>query len=262
MRLSCFFLFFLFFLPTICSGKEWVDPATGLVFVAIQGGCFEMGDESEKPIHEVCVDGFWLSKYEVSNKEWRYYMPNHNSGQYKGHALNGDAQPVVMVSWDDAKAYAKWLSQKSKAGFRLPTEAEWEFAARAGSQLVHYWKEKNDSICASENVSDKSAKSYHMKSFNCDDGHAATSPVGSFSANSWGIYDMLGNVREWCEDGHEYSHKAYANHSRNNPVIKEGEYKVIRGGSYQDTGAIRATCRDGYHRDLKQNAVGFRLVAY
>ncbi len=117
--------------PQTARGKTWTDPTTGMEFVWVPGGCYQMGqtgDEKrwlikkigketyekfftdESPRHEVCVDGFWLGKYEVTNAQYRRFQSGHNSKAYGGHSLNGDNQPAVHVSWEEAKAYADWLS--------------------------------------------------------------------------------------------------------------------------------------------------------
>ena len=120
-------------------------------------GCYTMGspaneirrDDDEHP-HEVCVGAFWLSRYEVTNAQYRRFLPSHTSGQYEDHGLDDDAQPVVDVSWEKA-TYAEWLAQKTGMAFRLPTEAEWEYAARRYPDL-HYWGEEMDQACRYANV--------------------------------------------------------------------------------------------------------------
>ncbi len=106
-----------------------VDSVTGMEFVFIKGGCYEMGDpasdSNDRPPHEVCVSDFYMSKYDVTNQQFRKFRPEHSSGNFEGLSENGDEQPVVNVTWEDAVAFAGWLSQKSGRTYRLPTEAEW-----------------------------------------------------------------------------------------------------------------------------------------
>ncbi|MGM0653785.1 MAG: formylglycine-generating enzyme family protein [Thermodesulfobacteriota bacterium] len=122
--------------------------------------------------------------------------------------------------WNDAKAFISWLNGKTGKRFSLPTEAQWEYACRAGTGTFRYWGDGEGTACPYANVNDLTSKrinKFSWENFNCEDGYAGTSSVGRFKPNNFGLYDMLGNVWEWCEDG--YDSKAYAKHGRNNPVI-------------------------------------------
>ena len=255
------------------QGKVWRDPVTGMEFVRVPGGCFEMGSPSgeegrhsnEGPVHEVCVDEFWMGKFEVTNAQYRQFRSVHNSKDYKGNSLNGDNQPAVYVSWEDAKAFAKWLSEKSggRYQFRLPTEAEWEYACRAGTSTARYWGDDPDDACGYANVHDQTSKrvnKFDWSHHECDDGYAVTAPVGSFKPNAFGLYDMLGNIWEWCED--IYSGDAYSKHQRNNPIyVDGGSYRVIRGGSWSDgPGYVRSANRGGNSPGGRHDDLGFRLL--
>lgn len=254
-------------------GGIWRDPVTGMEFVWVPQGCFEMGSPSgeqgrysdEGPVHEVCVDGFWMGKYEVTNKEYRNFKSSHNSKEYEGKSLNAHNQPVVYVSWDDAKAFAKWLTRQNngKYKFRLPTEAEWEYAARAGTQTARFWGDDPDDACRYANVHDLTSKrinKFNWKNHNCDDGYTVTAPVGSFQLNGFGLYDMIGNVWEWCED--IYSKNAYSNHSRNNPKnTRGGSLRVLRGGSwFISAGYCRSANRRYFAPGYRYGYLGFRLL--
>ena len=109
----------------------YTEPSTGIEFVSIKGGCYEMGDSvgdgdtNERPVHEVCVSDFSIGKFEVTNAQFKKFRPQHNSGMSEGSNLDEDKQPVVNVSWEDVVAFAKWLSTKTGQTYRLPTEAEW-----------------------------------------------------------------------------------------------------------------------------------------
>ncbi|MDT8424017.1 MAG: formylglycine-generating enzyme family protein, partial [Desulfuromonadales bacterium] len=146
----------------VTGGKSFTDPTTGMAFVLVKGGCFQMGsnagDSDEKPVHEVCVDDFYMGKYEVTNGQYRRYKGGHNSKTYNGNSLNGDKQPAVNVSWDDAVSYAQWLAGKSGKSVRLPTEAEWEYAARGGTTTVRWWGDSADQACRNANVHDRTSK--------------------------------------------------------------------------------------------------------
>jgi len=261
------------FVPKPTSNKQgdiFTEPTTGMKFVWVPGGCFQMGDHSGKYakrlVHEVCLDGFWMGKCEVTNAQYRKFKPGHDSnrGNDENITLNGESQPVVAVTWKDIKAYTDWLSSKGNGIYRLPTEAEWEYSARAGSDSYYYWGNDTDEACKYENVYDKSLAQVRDSgpTFNCNDGYAATAPVGSFSPNAFGLHDMLGNVMEWCQDW--FSREAYSSHSRNNPqYMGKSEDYVIRGGAWNflSAGAVRSAHRwsgnPGMIMILNQ---GFRLV--
>jgi formylglycine-generating enzyme required for sulfatase activity len=255
-------------------GEIWHEPVTGMTFVWVPGGCFEMGsptveagrDPDESPVHKVCLDGFWMGKTEVTNAQYRQFKTDHVSKDYRGFSMNRNDQPVVYINWHDAKAFAKWLTKQNhgRYRFRLPTEAEWEYACRAETTPARYWGEDPDKACGYANVADLTAEREwpYWEVNNCDDGYAVTAPVGSFSPNAFGLYDMLGNVFEWNED--IYSKDAYRNHQRNNPIyLGEGSDRVIRGGCWYSwpAGGRCAGRSDhppkGSDRDY---FLGFRLV--
>lgn len=254
--------------------KTWKEPATGIEFVWIPGGCFLMGspqkeegrDQDEGPVHEVCVSGFWMGRTEVSNGQFRKFQADHNSQSFEGLSLNGDQQPAVYVSWEDAKCFAQWLSEQNggQYRFRLPTEAEWEYAARAGTKAIRYWGDAAHQACEYENIADLTAKRlWHWADVhNCEDSYAAAAPVGSFRPNNFGLYDMLGNVWEWCED--YYSVDFYANYDRQDPVngnSHHGPDRVIRGGFWHGgPDSTRSASRSSGLPTASNNDVGFRLV--
>ncbi|MGC9195355.1 MAG: SUMF1/EgtB/PvdO family nonheme iron enzyme [Syntrophobacteraceae bacterium] len=254
--------------------KTWKEPVTGLEFVWIQPGCYLMGSpqkekdrsQDEGPVHQVCVDGFWMSKTEVTNAEFRAFQKDHNSGQFQGHSLNGDDQPVVEVSWRDANNFCQWLTGQNggQYHFRLPTEAEFEYACRAGAQTSRYWGEDSSRACVHENVADYTAqKQLGIQTIHqCDDGYATTAPVGSFRPNPFGLYDMLGNVLQWCGD--VYSVDAYVELEKNNPENVDeslGQSRVIRGACWHDSpGHARCAYRRNGLPDTKRDDIGFRIV--
>jgi formylglycine-generating enzyme required for sulfatase activity len=238
--------------------------------VFVKGGCYQMGSSTnekdrgpDETQHNVCVDDFWMSKYEVTNRQYRRYRSGHDSGAYKGKTLNDADQPVVQVSWEEASAYATWLSGKSNKKLSLPTEAQWEYAARGGTTAARYWGDSPDSACGYANVHDQTSKrvnKFDWEMHNCDDGYAGTAPVGSFRPNAYGLYDMLGNVWEWCSDW--YAKDYYASSPRNNPQgASSGSGRVIRGGSWGSLPrGVRSALRYGDEPGYRHSILGFRLV--
>ncbi len=247
--------------------------ALGMKFVYIPGGCYIMGANpddkmakpDEKPPHEVCLHGFFIGQYEVTNKQYRMFKPDHDSGSSKLYNLNRDNQPVVNVSWDEVQKYIKWLIAKTGEVYRLPTEAEWEYAARGGLKRDTYWK-KPEEACKYANVYDKTAhkklNSYLQKPFPCSDGYVATAPVGSFLPNRFDLYDMLGNAAEWCMD--TYYSKAYSISKKQDPVYLNPYVslaKSVRGGHwYSPPQDVRLSARSNYMPGLISDFLGFRLV--
>lgn len=245
--------------------ESYTDPVTGMEFVLIPGGCYKMGssegNNDEKPVHEACVDGFWMGKYEVTNAQYRRFRPEHDSRDYMGDSMDGDDQPAVYVSWEDAMEFAKWLSGKSSENYRLPTEKEWEYAARAGTTGDRYWSGPDTQACSHANVYDRSCavkNKFNWPPFDCDDGYPVTAPVGSFKPNGFGLYDMLGNVWEWCSD--RYDRKSYAGRSDKKEGLPALQ-RVLRGGSWFNAPAsLRSSNRGRNTPDYRIGSVGFRLV--
>jgi formylglycine-generating enzyme required for sulfatase activity len=149
----------------------------------------------------------------------------------------------------DARDYARWLSRKTGADYRLPSEAEWEYAARAGTTTARFWGDDPDSACAHANVYDRTGKAEKAYDdwthHNCRDGHAETAPVGSFQANRFGLHDVLGNVREWVEDCWNDSYGGAPADARV-WTTKECTAPVVRGGSWRSRPSdLRSAVRGG-----------------
>ncbi|MEI2741074.1 MAG: SUMF1/EgtB/PvdO family nonheme iron enzyme [Candidatus Competibacter sp.] len=245
--------------------KLQTDPKTGMQLAWVDGGCFTMGSPSnerdrggdESP-HQVCVKGFWIGSTEVTNAQFRRFKPDHNSGAYQGRPLNRDAQPAVNVSWDNAKAFAEWLSWEAGTGkrFRLPTEAEWERAARTGTATRYYWGNDIDPRYA--NFSDRNDPSGASVG-SLDDGQAVTAPVASYQPNNLGVYDMAGNVWEWtCS---EYA-QDYGDSEQNCSDKRGNEgLRAVRGGSWNSgPGELRAAKRLARKPDYRDAMTGFRVI--
>ncbi len=178
-------------------------------------------------------------------------------------------EPAVCVSWDDAKSFVEWLGHKTGKRYRLLTEAEWEYAARAGSTTARYWGDDRDQACTYSNSFDLSAanslatpeaRKNPDKFFNCDDGHIFTAPVGSYKPNAFGLYDVIGNAWEWVED---CFHDTYDGAPSDGSAWTEGEckYRVNRGGGWGNPpGYSRLGRRDKLVPDLRGHTVGFRVT--
>lgn len=245
--------------------KTQTDNAVSQTLHWIEGGCFGMGsppterdrgrDETD---HQVCVKGFWMSATEISNGQFRRFKPAHNSGSFQGRSLNEDNQPAVNVSWEDARAFTEWLSWETGAGkrFRLPTEAEWEYAARAGGKARYIWGETMDPRYA--NFSDRNDPTGSSIG-SLDDGYAVTAPVGSYQPNAAGLRDMAGNVWEWtCSD---YNPNYAGEEQRCSTARPHQGQRVVRGGSWNSgAGDLRPAKRLGRKPDTRDGMTGFRVV--
>jgi sulfatase modifying factor 1 len=229
------------------SGVTYRDSVTGMEFVLVKGGCFQMGDEDgdreEKPVHEVCVDDFYIARYEVTQAQWKA-INGRNPSKYK----KSDQNPVEDLSWKDAQDFIKDLNQKSGRTFRLPTEAEWEYAARSGGR-----KEK----WAGTNTESELG---NYAWYNDNAGREEHRPVGQKRPNAFGLYDMTGNVAEWVAD--KYDNSYYKESPRNNPggPDRRGD-RVFRGGSYKDRAKdARTSKRDKKSDSRSDSTIGFRLA--
>ncbi len=167
---------------------------------------------------------------------------------------------MVNVSWNDAQAFTTWLSQKEGKTYRLPTEAEWEYACRAGTTTAYFSGDDGETLAAFENIADGTAKEKHPAWITtvARDGYVFTAPVGKFRANAFGLYDMEGNVCEWCQD----RDGSYKRSPVDDPVgSSRGFYRMVRGGAW---GRSPRRCRSAYRHwnaEEQRNAnVGFRLA--
>ena len=274
------------------AGEIWVEPVTGMKFVWIPSGCFMMGiseKESmylmeiygrdawessfgdlgfvENPQRRVCVDGFWMGMFEVTNAQFRKFRPAHDSGSDGGQSLNGDTRPAVMVSRDEAGEFTRWLSGFGNGKLRLPTEAEWEYVARAGSTGRFHWGESEEQACSYGNFHDLTSRKLNSFDddyipFPCDDGFGVTAPVGSFRPNRFGVYDMFGNAGEWCEDW--FDEEAYKILPQKNPLKDRKamfNYRCVRGSSWRNCPELtRASARDYDLPDAQRTDIGLRVV--
>lgn len=227
--------------------------------VAVKGGSFEMGCDdgatmqkgspcqaNEFPQHKVTLSDYYIGKYEVTFDEYDRFCDDTNRKKPDDNGWGRGKRPVINVSWDDANAYCKWLSQKTGRNYRLPTEAEWEYAARGGKKGENYMYSGNPEVSPIGWYSENSKY--------------GTSVVGAKKANELGIYDMTGNVNEWCDDF--YDPYYYQNSPEYNPTGPyNGKEKVSRGGSwYSPSNQCRIAFRDVPKPGVLYNSVGFRLA--
>ncbi|QEP42369.1 formylglycine-generating enzyme family protein [Ectothiorhodospiraceae bacterium BW-2] len=224
--------------------------------VLVKGGCYQMGsnsgDSDEKPVHRVCLDSFKIGKYEVTQGQWQAVM-----GSNPSHFSNcGSNCPVENVSWDDIQQYIKKLNQKTSKRYRLPSEAEWEYAARGGT-TTPFW--------TGNCITTKQANydgNYDYKDCGAKTGtyRKITLPVGSFQPNAFGLYDMSGNVWEWVQDCWNNSyHGAPADGS----AWESGECgrRVLRGGSWFSRPTyLRSADRGRDSTGYRGYGYGFRLI--
>ncbi|MDP8245296.1 MAG: SUMF1/EgtB/PvdO family nonheme iron enzyme [Candidatus Hinthialibacter antarcticus] len=220
--------------------------------------------EVEKPAHTVTItQDFWIGKYEVTNAQIRQFASNHVVNGGGDFDLNADDMPAANVTWERAQEFCDWLTDNTEYTFSLPTEAEWEYVARAGTVTRRPWGDDftNTETCSRANVADIQSTTFFpafSSTFPCDDGFAAVAPVGSFEANDFGVYDMLGNVWEWCDDWFAF----YSSEAQVDPAGPErGRSKIIRGGSWQDGPQfVRSAVRSTFQPDDVYVALGFRVV--
>lgn len=283
---------------TLAVGSGFKEPVIGMEFVNIPGGCYRMGDifghglEGELPVHEVCVDDFSMGKNLVTVGQFRAFV---KATGYKTEAERGggcgiwhfdarqrsfvemdknwsnpgfpqdDRHPVVCVTWNDAAAYAAWLTKTSGIPLRLATEAEYEYAARSGGKNFEYaW----GSGPVSANLYDEAA----MRAFTVtdkpeaalyrgyDDGYPYTAPVGSYKPNELGLNDMAGNVCAWLADW--YGETYYADSPRDNPTGPAGgSQRMLRGSTWaDDKRQTRTPLRIWYAPQTNSNDTGMRLA--
>jgi len=250
------------------QGPDWQEPATGMIFKDIPEGCFQMGaetpqvphpelfweragytktaSEDERPVHEVCVDGFWMGKYEVRRSEWQQVMEEVSNDDAKDGEL-----PMTGITWEQAEEFAQRLSGLSmgKYRFRLPTEAEWEYACRAG---------------AAKDIDPLASNLRRFARYELS--YGSPQAVGQLQPNDWGLHDILGNVWEWVGD--DYAADAYARHNLYNPRMKAASgqknlkgQKVLRGGSFRtETVQVRCAMRGHHDPRVGTDAIGLRLV--
>jgi formylglycine-generating enzyme required for sulfatase activity len=228
-------------------------------------------DDGARPLHVVTIKPFWLGRYPVTRGEYAAFI-NDRKDAAGGDAWRNpgfaqtDRDPVVGVSFADAEAYGVWLSAKTGKAYRLPSEAEWEYAARAGTTTARFWGDDRTLACQFANVADDTLRAkygaYTSRDsyFECDDGYTNTSPVGKFQPNEFKLYDMLGNVSQWTAD---CDHPNYDGAPTDGTKWTTGNCsnRVLRGGSWIDgPQLLRAGVRHWGEPGLRGSTIGFRLA--
>jgi formylglycine-generating enzyme required for sulfatase activity len=229
-----------------------VKNSIGMELVYVPSGSFMIGSENgeakEKPVHQVTIrEGFYMGRYEVTQAQWQTVMGN-NPSPYKGENL-----PVGNVSWDDAQEFIRRMNALGDSyKYRLPSEAEWEYGCRAGT--------------TGDYAGNLDSMAWHAKNRSGRSG--SEQPVGQKQPNAFGLYDMHGNVDEWCQDKfYENYNGAPTNGSAWEGVgtlenIGLGDFRVHRGGSYLSAANdLRCASRTAHDRSMRLSAMGFRVVA-
>jgi formylglycine-generating enzyme required for sulfatase activity len=254
-----------FLTPVEVGPKPCIKPGSGQSFkdcpecpemVVVPAGSFWMGSprseqgrfDDEEPQHQVTLaNSFAVGKFTVTFAEWDACTEDGGCKKYRpdDRGWGRGAQPVIHVNWDDATAYVSWLSRKTGKDYHLLSEAEWEYAARAGTATRSYW---GDSVTA--------------VNANCADcnNQWQTTPVGSFKPNAWGLYDMLGNVWQWTEDCWNGN---YSNAPKDGSAVAIGDcsLRVIRGGGWMNF-RRDLRCANRYRSNTLDRAsiIGFRVA--
>ncbi len=278
---------------------NFINRTAHLNMIHISSGVFRMGtkkivnqEKDEIPQRKVFIaHEFWASQTEISNYQLRKIFPNHSSGVWKHYDLNKDNQPAVRVSWHEANIFCQLLTEKERKEnkipkgyeYRLPTEAEWEYMCRAGTTTEYFWGDiaKEQGAKFANTLDLKSAKIFNLQALgDCvvKDKNNISSFVGKYKPNAFNLYDMSGNVWEWCYDYYRedaYKNKIYINPVITKPVDQEitkytknyesyvitAPAKVIRGGSWWNVAKdVRSSARDYAPPNDKNTGIGFRPV--
>jgi formylglycine-generating enzyme required for sulfatase activity len=259
----------------------------------IEGGSFRMGEEggesydAERPVHERTIAPFAIGRTEVTFDDYDLFAAATSRDRPVDQGWGRGRRPVINVSWEDARDYAAWLARVTGRPYRLPSEAEWEYAARAGTTAPRWYEEtvgpdanpcrfmngQDQSLDASSFYSEGIKKAYAAqdlwKPLDCDDRYVNTAPVGSFEPNPWGLYDMLGNVWEWVADcPYGYSDAPADGRAVDGDGDGDGEKeskkcvaRLLRGGAWDlHARALRAAVRFRYAPDYRSNVLGLRLA--
>ncbi len=262
---------------TTTPGSVFRDCPACPEMIVIPAGEFVMGSDfeesghpDEKPQHTVkLARPFALSKFEVTFEQWDACVADGKCAEASDDGAGRGDRPVYNVNFSDAKAYAAWLSAKTGKSYRLPSESEWEYAARAGTKTAWFWGPAEDSAgstkaCEFANTHDETSKDAHpmyvWSNHKCVDGAPETTNVGKYKPNPFGLHDILGNLREWVADCH---HGGYKGAPADGSVWDEAncEKRIVRGGAWIDgASTTRAAYRHPEDPGYRNYQVGFRLA--
>jgi len=237
-------------------GRTFRDCAESPEMVVVPAGGFNMGDDTitnATPTHQVTIgQKFAVGKYPVTRDEYARFVKatRHSNDDWENPGISQTGRdPVVSVNWNDAKAHVKWLSTKTVKSYRLLSEAEYEYAERAGTTTKYWWGDDGDEAC--------SHACYDRRACH----HTATMPVGSYPANAFGLYDVAGNVLEWTED---CWNAGYAGAPDDGTTWTSGDCgpRDLRGGSWNDLdrAILQSAFRDGLNTGHRLTFVGFRVA--
>jgi formylglycine-generating enzyme required for sulfatase activity len=229
----------------------YISPGVEMAFVWIPAGSFQMGSiESEQgrfpdegPAHEVSISaGFWLGKYEVTQAQWQGVMGSNPS------RFTGDSRrPVEQVSWDDVQGLLQKVNGSGGSGYRLPSEAQWEYACRAGTRTRYSFGDGDGQL--------------GDRAWYDGNAGATTHLVGQKRPNAWGLYDMHGNVLEWCADDWHDRYSGAPTDGRSWDDSPRADWRVLRGGCWYNSASFcRSAGRGGYDPSLRGSGRGFRLA--
>ena len=247
--------------PMAAAGKEFRDCETCPLMVVVPVGQFVMGSppsetgrsDAEGPPHVINIARpFAVGKFEVTFDEWNACVAERACREAKDEGWGQGKRPVINVSHEQATGYVEWLADKTKKPYRLLTEAEWEYAARGGSDKARFWGTSPDRACEFANVDDAA--------FGCNDGYKNTAPVGSFKPNPFGLHDMLGNVWEWVQDCWNAN---YEGAPTDGSAWMRGDCsrRVGRGGDWNGYFAnVRSAGRIRNGPAFRYNYLGFRVA--
>jgi len=253
-------------------GSEFQDCPQCPVMVVLPTGEYDMGGppvDQGRPYHEgefrrvIVSKVFAAGKYEVTFDEWDACAAEGWCTKIEDEGWGRGRRPAINVSWTDADRYTKWLAKKTGKFYRLLTEAEWEYAARAGAGNARFFGLKPEDTCKYANVYDKTAHAefeFDWKPLPCDDGFAVTAPVGSFKPNAFGLHDMLGNVWEWTQDCES---NVWRNAPRDSSPRMDGNCseRAYRGASWINYPPTYLRTADRYKFiGARYNDLGFRVA--